>query len=80
MRPSSSTATQLSNEVVVVFVCANPKPDDKLTMLLCKSAIVIADSDRPDVSNERLELHRRVERVTNPQLKLLSRETLHVSW
>jgi hypothetical protein len=57
MRPSSSTARQLSNEVVVVFVCADPKPDDNLTMLLRKSAIVIADSDRPDIFDERLELH-----------------------
>ena len=59
---------------------ANPKPDDEIAMLLCNSTIMIADSHGPDVPDKRLELHRRVERITQPELKLFSRETLDVSW
>jgi hypothetical protein len=47
---------QCPDEVVVVFVRADPKPDDEIAVLLCNSAIVIADSHRPDVASKRLEL------------------------
>ena len=47
----------LSKEIVVVFVCADPKPDDEIPVLLCNSAIMIADSHGPDISAKRLELH-----------------------
>jgi hypothetical protein len=36
--------SHLSHEIVIVFVRADPKPDDEIAMLLGKSAIVIADS------------------------------------
>ena len=45
------------NEIVVVFVRADPKPDDEITVLLGNSAIVISDSYRPDISDKRFELH-----------------------
>jgi hypothetical protein len=48
---------QLSNQLVVVFVRADPKPDHEIAVLLCDSAIVIADSHRPDVSDKWVELH-----------------------
>ena len=35
---------KLSDQIVVVFVCADPKPDDQIPMLLRNSAIVISDS------------------------------------
>jgi len=38
-------------------VRADPKPDNKIAVLPCNSAIVIADSHRPDVSDKWLELH-----------------------
>jgi len=72
--------TELVNESTIVFVRADPKPDDQIAMLLRKSAIVITDSHGPDVSDKRLELHRWMERVTNPQLELFPSETLDVSW
>jgi hypothetical protein len=50
-------SANLSNEIVVVFVCADPKPDHEVAVLLCNSAITIADSRGPDVSNKWLELH-----------------------
>jgi hypothetical protein len=34
----------------------DPKPDDKIVVLLRNRTIVIADSHRPDVSDKRLEL------------------------
>jgi hypothetical protein len=37
-------------------VRADPKPDDEIAMFLCNSAIVIANSHGPYVSDERLEL------------------------
>ena|ERR1041385_222529 len=49
--------SQLSNEIVVVFVRADPKPDHEITVLLGNDAIVIADSNRPGVSNKWLKLH-----------------------
>jgi hypothetical protein len=49
--------SQLSHEVVVIFVRADPKPDDQIAMLLCNRTIMIADSHRPDVADKRLELH-----------------------
>jgi hypothetical protein len=48
---------KLSNQIVVVFVRADPEPDDDIAMLLCNSATMIADSHGPDVSNKRFELH-----------------------
>jgi len=36
--------SQLPHEVVIVFVCADPKPDDEIVVHLGNSAIVIADS------------------------------------
>jgi hypothetical protein len=47
----------LVDEIVVLFVRADPKPDDEITVLLGNSAIVITDSYRPDISDKRLELH-----------------------
>ena len=47
---------QLLDEIVVLFVCANPKPDDEIAVLLCNSTIVIADSHRTYVAGKRLEL------------------------
>jgi hypothetical protein len=70
----------LSDEIVVVFVCADPKPDDEIAVLLCNSAIMIADSHGPDIPNKWLELHRWMKRIAQPNLKLFSRETLNVSW
>ena len=35
---------KLSHEIVVVFVCTDPKPDDEIAVLLGNSAMVIADS------------------------------------
>jgi hypothetical protein len=70
---------ELSNQVVVVFLRADPKPDDQIAMLLGKSAIVITDSHGPDVSDKRLERHWRVERVAQPEWKLFSRQTLDMS-
>jgi len=61
-------------------VRADPKPDDEIAVLLRNSAIMIADPYGPDVSKQRLELHRRMERITQPELKFISSETLHVSW
>jgi len=48
---------QLLDEVVVVFVRADPKPDDEIAVFLRNSAIVIADSYGPDISDKRFELH-----------------------
>jgi hypothetical protein len=45
------------DEVVVVFVRADPKPDDEIAVFLRNSAIVIADSYGPDISDKRFELH-----------------------
>jgi hypothetical protein len=59
---------------------ADPKPDNEIAMLLCNGAIVITYSHGPDVSDERFKLHRRVERIAQPKLKLFSCETLDVSW
>jgi hypothetical protein len=47
----------LSHEVVVLFVRADPKPDNEIAVLLRNSAIVISDSNCPDVPDKRLELH-----------------------
>jgi hypothetical protein len=38
-------------------VCADPKPDDEIAMFLRNSAIVIADSYAPDISDKRFEVH-----------------------
>ena len=48
---------KLSDQIVVVFVCADSKPDDEIAVLLCNSAVMIANSCRPDVFDKRLELH-----------------------
>jgi hypothetical protein len=50
-------SANLSNEIVVIFVCADPKPDDQIAVLLCNSTIMIANSHGPYVFNKRLELH-----------------------
>jgi hypothetical protein len=47
----------LSDEIIVVFARADPKPDDEIAVLECKSAIMIANPHGPDVSDKRLELH-----------------------
>ena len=39
-----SVLAQLSDEIVVFLVCANPKPDREIAVSLRKSAIVISDS------------------------------------
>ena len=36
--------SKLLDEIVVFFVCADPKPDDEITVFLRNSAIVIPDS------------------------------------
>ena len=48
---------KLSHEIVIVFACADPKPDDEIAMFLCHSAIVIADSHGPNVPDKQLKLH-----------------------
>ena len=48
---------KLSDQTIVVFVRADPKPDDEIAVFLRNSAIVIADSYGPDISDERFELH-----------------------
>ncbi len=51
------TLAKLSDEIIVIFVRADPKPDDEIAVLLCNSAVMIADSHGPDVSDKRFELH-----------------------
>ena len=51
------TLAKLSDQSIVVFVRADPKPDDEIAVFLRNSAIVIADSYGPDISDERFELH-----------------------
>ena len=36
---------QLPDEIVVIFVGADPKSDDEISVLLCNSAVVIPDSN-----------------------------------
>ena len=50
------TLAKLSDEIIVIFVRADPKPDDEIAMLLSNSAIVITDSHGPDISDKRFEL------------------------
>ena len=52
-----STLPELVNEIVVLLVRADPKPDDKIVMPLRDGTIMIADSHRPNVPDKRLELH-----------------------
>ena len=47
---------KLSDEIVIVFVRADPKPDDEIAMLLGNSTIMVADSHGPDVSDKRFKL------------------------
>ena len=51
------TLAKLSGQTIVVFVRADPKPDDEIAVFLRNSAIVIADSYGPDISDKRFELH-----------------------
>ena len=51
------TLAKLSDQSIVVFVRADPKPDDEIAVFLRNSAIVIADSHKPDISDKRFELH-----------------------
>jgi hypothetical protein len=53
---SKGHLAQLSNQLVVVFVRADPKPDHEIAMFLCNSAVMISKSHRPDVAGKRLEL------------------------
>ena len=73
------TLAKLSGQTIVVFVRADPKPDDEIAVFLRNSAIMISDSHGPDVSDKRLEQRSRMERITQPKLKLFSRETLDMS-
>jgi hypothetical protein len=70
----------LPGKFVVFLAGTDPKPDDQIAVLLCHRAIVISDSDLPDVSNKRLELHRWMKRIVLPNSKLVSRKTLNVGW
>jgi hypothetical protein len=40
-----SILTELPDEVVVLFVCAYPEPDDEITVTTCQRAVMVADSD-----------------------------------
>ncbi len=51
------TLAKLSDQTIVVFVRADPKPDDEIAVFLRNSAIVVADSHGPDISDKRFELH-----------------------
>ena len=51
------TLAKLSGQTIVVFVRADPKPDDEIAVFLRNSAIVISDSYGPDISDKRFELH-----------------------
>ena len=51
------TLAKLSDQTIVVFVRADPKPDDEIAVFLRNSAIVISDSHEPDISDKRFELH-----------------------
>ena len=51
------TLAKLSDQSIVVFVRADPKPDDEIAVFLRNSAIVISDSYGPDISDKRFELH-----------------------
>ena len=50
------TLAKLSDQTIVVFVRADPKPDDEIAVFLRNSAIVISDSHEPDISDKRFEL------------------------
>jgi hypothetical protein len=72
--------TESFDEVVVLLVSSDPKPHRQITFPTCESTIAVSNSNRPDVPDKRLELHRRMEGIPQPELKLFSRETLGVSW
>ena len=48
---------KLSDEIIVVLVRPDPKPDNEIAVFLRNSAIVISDSHEPDISHKRFELH-----------------------
>jgi hypothetical protein len=64
--------------MVVFFLCADPKPDDEIAVLLCHRAIMISNSDRPHVADKRFDLKRWMERIALPNAKLISSEALNV--
>jgi hypothetical protein len=59
-------------------VGSDPKPDYEFPITTSQSAIVVADSDRPNIRRKHFELHRRMKGIAQPGLKLVARETLHM--
>ena len=57
---------QLLNELVILFVAANPKPDHQLTITARKRAIMISDPHGPNIRAERLKLDGRVKWIALP--------------
>lgn len=53
----SDTLVQVLDELVVLFVGANPEPDNELALTARERAIMVSDSRGPDIRAERLELH-----------------------
>jgi hypothetical protein len=73
-------SANLLDEIVVVLIGADPKPDDQIRLTTSESPTVISDSGRPNISHEWFELHRWMKRIALPNLKLISCKTLDVRW
>src|ERR1700751_1841226 len=61
-------------------MCSDPKPHHNTTMATRQRAIMVTDPDGPNIPDQRLELHGRMERIGHPDLKLFSGQTLDVCW
>ena len=78
MRREAKVLTKPLKEIVIVFVSADPEPHHNVLIPTRQSTIAVSDSDRPDIADQRLEMHRGMKGIPLPESKLIPCETMNV--
>ena len=71
-------SAQALDEVVVIFVRADPEPDDQVVGPSGQRTVRRPDPHRPDVTEQRLKLQRRVKGISLPEPVLFPSARLHL--
>jgi hypothetical protein len=75
---STGISAELFDKIVVFLVRADPEPHDEITATTCEGAVMVADSNRPNVSDKWFELHGGMKWIALPNVELVPGKTLHV--
>ena len=77
---TSPPLTDSLDQAIVLLMSSDPKPDRHIPTTASKRPVALSDPNRPDISEQGLELQRWVKGIPPPEAKLVSSKRLDFHW